>query len=184
MRVRPDERTTRHGIPLTTVARTIIDLATTLSPHALEQVVAEAHRRNLAKRAELQALLDRYPKRAGTAALRRLLNGDRPPAFLRSEAERRLLALIRRARLPAPETNATLGDFEIDFLWREERLVVEVDGGAFHSALPDRRRDQRKDAALVAAGYTVVRIGWHQITEEPEATVALIARVLERRGAA
>ncbi|MGH2987474.1 MAG: DUF559 domain-containing protein [Solirubrobacterales bacterium] len=182
-RIPADERTSRHGIPLTIPARTIVDLAATLDASTLEQVVAEAHRRNMASADDLLAVLARHPRRAGARALRGLLNADRSPGFLRSRAEKRLLVLLRKARLPEPETNAKLGAFEIDYLWRDERLATEVDGGAFHTALPDRRRDQAKDAELLRAGYKILRLGWHQITEEPEATVALIARMLERRAA-
>jgi len=180
-RIRPDERTSRQGIPLTSAARTILDLGATLDRSTLEQVVAEAHRRHMASADDLLAVIARHPRRSGTRVLRELLNADRSPAFVRSRAEGRLLALLRRARLPEPETNAKLGAFEIDLLWRDQRIATEVDGGPFHTALPDRRRDQAKDAELLRAGYKILRLGWHQITEEPEATVALIARMLERR---
>ena len=81
---------------------------------------------------------------------------------------------------PEAEANARQGDLEIDFLWRDRRLAIEVDGASFHTALPDRRRDQVKDAALVRSGHAVLRLGWHQIVDEPEATVALIAQMLAK----
>lgn len=176
----PQERMTRHGMPITTPARTILDLGAALDPPALEQVVAEAHRRGMASADNLHALMGCHPRGAGTRALRALLNADHSSAFLRSRAERRLLDLLRKARLPEPEANARLGDLEIDFLWRDRRLAIEVDGASFHTALPDRRRDQVKDAALVRSGHAVLRLGWHQIVDEPEATVALIAQMLAK----
>jgi very-short-patch-repair endonuclease len=96
----------------------------------------------------------------------------------RSEAERRLLALVRAARLPQPETNVRLGRYEVDMLWRRQRLVVEVDGFAYHGSRRAFERDRRRDADLTQAGYRVVRFTWRQITQEPEAVVARLAALI------
>jgi very-short-patch-repair endonuclease len=96
----------------------------------------------------------------------------------RSEAERRLLELVRAARLPAPATNRRLHGHEVDFVWRPQRLVVEVDGYAFHSSRSAFERDRRRDADLIREGYRVIRLTWRQLTREPEAVVALLARAL------
>ena len=105
------------------------------------------------------------------------------PAFTRSEAERRLLELIRAARLPPPTTNAKVGHHEVDFLWREQRLVVEVDGYAFHSSRSSFERDRRRDRDLQAQGYRILRITWRELANEPEALIAELAVALLRRPA-
>ncbi len=85
----------------------------------------------------------------------------------RSEAERKLLELLRDARLPPPETNARVLGYEVDFLWRAQKLVVEVDGYAFHGHRAAFERDRAKDQVLVAAGYRVIRVTWRQLEREP-----------------
>jgi very-short-patch-repair endonuclease len=100
------------------------------------------------------------------------------PAFTRSEAERRLLELIRDARLPEPDANARVVAYEVDFLWREPKLIVEVDGYAFHSTRAAFERDRRRDGELQAAGYRVLRVTWRQLEDEPEALIAALARTL------
>jgi very-short-patch-repair endonuclease len=100
------------------------------------------------------------------------------PRLTRSEAERRMLRLIRAARLPVPATNARVGRFEVDALWERERLIVEVDGFAFHGSRPAFERDRRRDAELLTLGYRVLRVTWRQLVDEPEAVVALIAAAI------
>jgi very-short-patch-repair endonuclease len=114
--------------------------------------------------------------RRGSRALRAALDGE--PALTRSEAERRLLALIRAARLPRPETNVRVEGYEVDFLWRPQRLIVEVDGFAYHSSRHAFERDRARDAALQAAGYRVVRFTWRQIAYDSHALVAQLSRLL------
>jgi very-short-patch-repair endonuclease len=169
------------GLPVTTAARTLLDLATVLPPYLLERAVAEAQVRGLARRRDLVEQLARNPGRPGTRGLRRLLEVERGPALTRSEAERRMLALIRAAELALPRSNARLGGYEVDFLWPQQRLVVEVDGFRFHSSRASFERDRRRDAALAAAGYTVIRVTWRQIVDAPEAVAARLASALAAR---
>jgi very-short-patch-repair endonuclease len=180
-RLETDETTRCDGIPTTTPARTILDLAADVGARELERAVAQAERRHLASEAKLHALLARYPRRPGSAALRRLLQRSQRPAFTRSEAEERLLSLIRRAGLPSPEVNVQLEDIEVDFLWREQGLVVEVDGFRYHSSQADFERDRRRDAELLARGLRVLRVSAAQILHEPEATVVRIGQALVSR---
>jgi very-short-patch-repair endonuclease len=121
----------------------------------------------------------RYPRHHGVAALREATR--REPARTRSEAERRLLELIRAARLPEPQTNARVGPYEADFLWPEARLVVEVDGYAFHSTRAAFERDRRRDAELQALGQQVMRVTWRQIEDESEALFASLALAYGQR---
>jgi len=177
-----DETSTLKGIPITSPARTLLDLAAALPAAELEQAMAQAERRHLASRARLAALLARYPGRRGTRALRSLLDDPERPALTRSEAERRFLALIRRARLQPPDANVPVGRYEVDFLWRGAGLVVEVDGFAFHSDRAAFEADRMRDAELVGRGLTVIRITWRQIADEPEALLVRLARALDRLG--
>ena len=105
--------------------------------------------------------------------MRAVLAGE--PAFTRSEAEARLLELLRRARLPLPEHNVIVDGHEVDMLWRGHGLVVEVDGYAYHSGRASFEHDRARDAEL---GLRVVRITWRQLNDEPEAVVARLARAL------
>lgn len=152
-----------QGLRLTTPARTLADIGTTLTDQELDRAVEQA----------LVLRLTTHEELAGTTRLKRALQTE--PSLTRSEAERRLLTLIRAARLPQPATNVRVGRHEADLLWRAHRLVVEVDGYAFHGSCHAFERDRRRDADLVAAGYRVLRFTWRQITKEPEAVVARLA---------
>jgi very-short-patch-repair endonuclease len=177
-----EELTTVKQIPVTNVARTILDLAVTRPAVDVEELLAEVFARKLTSRADLDRLLDRHRGRPGVPVLREIL-APGPPGRIRSEAERRLLALVRAAGLPRPRVNARIDGYEVDFLWPDHRLVVEVDGHAFHSNRPQRERDSRRDRDLAVHGYLVLRVTWRQIDREPEALVARIAALLERLSA-
>jgi len=183
MRLDADDVTVRDGIPVTTPGRTLLDLAATLPLRELERAVAEAERANLFDHRDLACLAGRYAGRPGAPKLRRLLARDAPPAFTRWEAEERLLALVRKAQLPAPEMNVRVADHEVDFFWRRERLVVEVDGFAFHATSRNFEQDRLRDARLAAIGVHVVRVTWRQLTREPEATLVRLALTLGRSNA-
>jgi hypothetical protein len=174
---RRDVRTVR-GIPVTTPARTLLDLAAVVTTRELERAVADAQTRRLVRRSDLLALLARVGSRPGVPALRSLLDSEIAPALPRSEAEERFLALIGRAELPTPEVNVRIGGHEVDFLWRHQGLVVEVDGFRFHSSRAAFERDRLRDAQLGAAGLRVLRVTWRQIVDRPEALVARIATAL------
>jgi len=174
----PDEVTTFEGIAVTTPARTLVDLSGCLRPRELEQTLARAERLELVSAEELAALIARRPRRRGIPELRSLLAPNGRPALTRSEAEERLLALVRKAQLPPPETNTRFSGFEVDFLWRAERLVVEVDGFAFHSSANRFEQDRLRDARLAAKGLRVMRVTWRQLEREPVAVAARLAQTL------
>jgi very-short-patch-repair endonuclease len=109
-------------------------------------------------------------------ALRKAIRTD--AAFTRSEAERRAIELVRAARLPTPEANTRVNGYEVDFVWHEQRLIVEVDGYAFHSSRSSFERDRRRDRDLQAHSYRVIRLTWRQLIEEPEAVIAAVATAL------
>ena len=168
----------RRGVPVTAPARTIIDLSMSLQASDLEHVVATALRDGLARERELRSILDRCPTHNGAAELKAVLDLDGGPAFTRSWAERRMVSLCRQARIPVPVTNTRLHGWEVDCLWPEQRLVVEVDGYKFHGDRFAFESDRRKGAALVAAGYRVIRVTYRQLKDEPLAVIGAIALAL------
>ncbi|HEX9109084.1 MAG TPA: DUF559 domain-containing protein [Longimicrobiales bacterium] len=175
-----DEVTLIEGMRVTSPARTLLDLAALGDQHELEQAAARAERLGLATLRDLASLAQRHRHRRGMPAIGALLACGGQLAFTRSEAETRFLALVRKAQLRAPATNVTLRGYEVDFLWRTEKLVVEIDGFAFHSSPAAFERDRRRDADVVAAGFRVLRVTWRQLTGEPEAVLARVAQALIR----
>jgi very-short-patch-repair endonuclease len=181
----PDEVTTIDGIPVTAPARTLLDIAETAPTRDVEQALAKGLRMGIVTRAELHLMMERHPNHRGGPLLRQLLDAEGGPAFTRSEAEKRLLQIMRTARLPRPELNVQVLGHEVDFLWRSARLVAEVDGYAYHGSARSFAEDRRRDAELTAAGYRVIRFTWRDLNKGRLATVVRLAQALVRevRGA-
>jgi very-short-patch-repair endonuclease len=178
----PEDEVTRvQGVPVTTPARTLLDLAATCPPGELELAVARARRNGLIRPGDVEEILRRHPGRRGHRRLAALFTQGDDPAFIRSEAERRFLQLVRAGRLPAPTVNTTLHGLEVDFLWPVQRFVVEVDGRAYHGRDPAFERDRERDGHLTAAGYAVMRVTWRQIVHEPRPLLVRLAQALARR---
>jgi very-short-patch-repair endonuclease len=179
VRMLPEDETTTHDhIPITSPARTLLDLAGSAPAAEVEHAMIETLRRRLAGEAQIAELLARYPRRAGTPLLRRLLERAGNPQLTRSEAERILRELIRSAEIAMPVMNVRVQGYQVDAYWREERVVVEVDGFALHSSHAAFQRDRRRDADLIAAGITVVRVTWHQLTRKPNVVIARLGATL------
>lgn len=176
----PDEVTAIDGIPVTTPARTLLDIAETMTSREVEQALAKALRMQLVTREDVRLMIERHPRHRGAPRLRRLLAMEEGPAFTRSEAEEKLLLIIRHANLPRPELNAVVLGHEVDFLWRQSRVVAEVDGWEFHKSARSFVTDRRRDSELAAAGYRVVRFTWTDVTDAQLSTAARLAQVLTR----
>jgi very-short-patch-repair endonuclease len=111
--------------------------------------------------------------------LRSLIARERRASTItRSELEERFLALVRQAELPEPELNQRLAGYEVDFLWRSQRRVIEVDGYAFHHTRQAMTRDRRKDDDLEAAGYGVTRFTADQVLHDPGDTLERARRAV------
>jgi len=175
-----DEVTKLDGIPITTVARTLLDLAGVAGQRELERVLGQALSLGLVNHADMLSFLARNSRRPGTSRLRALLENEAQPALTRSKAEERFLALIRKAQLPNPSVNVTVAGYRVDIFWRTERFVVEIDGFAFHSSAQKFEGDRRRDAEFAAAGLRVMRVTWRQLVREPEAVIARLAQALAR----
>jgi len=167
---------TRRGIPLTSPARTICDLAATEPTNVVERALNEAHVLGLADDHEIKQAMERASSSHGIRRLRRLL--DQNPTVTRNDAERLMLQLIRGTSLPRPLTNMPLLGYNVDFLWPEQRLVVEFDGFAAHGHPQAFERDRRRDRQLIAAGYRVIHVTWRQLKDEPLGVIADIAQAL------
>lgn len=179
VRLEPPDVLHRDRLRMTSPARTVLDLAAHLERRALGWMIEDAVARSILTTGDVRDVLARHRGRRGAALLRDALNElSGPPAFTRSEAERRLHDLIRHAGLPRPRANVLVGGWSVDAHWPASRLVVEVDGFAHHGGRAAFERDRRKDAALQAAGFRVARLSWRQITGEPLAVAALLARLL------
>jgi very-short-patch-repair endonuclease len=167
-----DEVTIKDGIPVTTPARTLLDLATVLNPNDLDRALDEAETLRLDGP---QALLERYPRARGTATLRtRLLNARRS---LRSPLEAEFLAFIRAHGLPEPETNTLIQGYECDAAWRGAKLIVELDGYATHGTQPAFERDRRRDRKLTAAGWRTARVTKASLTQPHELASELLSSI-------
>lgn len=177
----PDEVAEVHGLTLTSPARTLLDLAPLLDPSDLERAVARALRQEIVDRASLEAVVRRHSGRRGCRRLASLLEAADGPAFTRSQAEAGFLALLRRGDVQRPRVNAVVAGLEVDFLWPEQRVVVEVDGFAFHSRRSRFENDRRRDALLAAEGHVVIRITWRQLQQEPERVLTRLCLALGAR---
>jgi len=170
-----DEHETEEGIPLTSVHRTIFDLAVTEPLDAVIAMIKEAEYRNRYDRLSLPELLDRYPAKRGSRnlrfALRRL--SEEPTGRKRSKLEERFAPFLRRHRLSLPRFNdwIVLGArrFQVDCHWPLLRLIVELDGWEGHSSRSAFEDDRARDRILHAAGFTVIHLTWSQLDSEPEA---------------
>lgn len=130
---------------------------------------------------ELRAVCDRGGTLRGRKVLRGLLASEYAAPPTREELEHRFAELVRDHSLPPPEVNVMLGGYEVDALWREARLVVELDGGEFHATRAARERDYLRDERLKVAGYEVLRLTWRRVTEEPAAVASSLLTLIETR---
>jgi very-short-patch-repair endonuclease len=174
---------TAHGIPVTSPGRTLVDLAAVLPTRDLEEAVARAEQSGLVTPDGLAALVDRHCGLPGIGTLAAVLGLDGGPAFTRSELERRFVDQVRRFGLPAPRFNVRVAGYEVDCWFAAERLVVELDGRAFHRSWRSQKNDRRRDRDLAGQGIQVVRVTWEELEREPDRTMAGVIRALALRGA-
>jgi very-short-patch-repair endonuclease len=164
-----DERSVQAGIPVTTVTRTLLDLATVLQPHELKRAAEQAEALQLTSPLSLDAVVQRHIGHRGAGALRTAL-GPLRPALPRSELERRFLAFIEKAKLPRPDVNRWLdigGELiQADCVWPHARLIAELDSRAWHDTLEAFERDRRRDRRCWAEGWAVIRVTYRALTKE------------------
>ena len=173
------DSTTHLAIPITVPARTLTDLAATLRGRPLEQAVDRAEQLRLVDFADLARRLTAHPTRPGSPSLRAVLSRYTAGSTVtRSEMEERFLALCDDHGLPRPEANTRIEGEEVDFAWRDARLIVEVDGYAYHRSPSAFESDRERDVMLVLAGWQVFRFTWTQISRRPGWVASAVARRL------
>jgi very-short-patch-repair endonuclease/predicted transcriptional regulator of viral defense system len=171
-----------RGHRVTSVARTLLDLGGMVRFSELRRALAEADFRGLLEPAELRSVLKKG--RRGSRALRAALDIHLPQlAKTLSVLEERFLELCEMAGLPVPEANAPVGGMMVDALWREQRLIVELDGAAAHGGWSQVSRDRERELALRRLGFRVVRYTWHQVANQPTDVAVDLRRELLRREA-
>lgn len=180
-----DDLTTRDGIPVTTLPRTVVDLAAILSQDRLASLLSEAERRRLLDVRALEAAIARTRTRTGGshARLRAVLtdHAAHDVSHDRSVLERRFLTLTADRGLPRPRLNHWVEGVEVDAVWSRERVAVELDSWTWHRHRQAFQRDREKGNALTAAGWTVLRFTYRDVTDRPEAVAAQLRRVLSGR---
>jgi very-short-patch-repair endonuclease len=184
IRLPDDEMTTHDGIPVTTPPRTIFDLAATESVDVVENLLRQAEYRRLYDALSLRDLVERYPGRRGVRKVRACLARleELPSGRVRSPLEERFLPFLRRHRLPRPRLNDWIvaGErrFQVDCHWAGTGQIVELDGWEGHGTRSAFRDDRTRDRVLRVAGYSVTRIAWAQLDDEPEALAADLRALL------
>ena len=177
-----EDVTVVRGIPVTSVARTLVDLAPMLTAAQLQSVVGEADRRGLLDLAAVEAAMRRTKGRHGqghrrlTAALTTHRNAG--ATLTRSVLEERFLDLVMTAGLPRPSLNVRIEGYEVDALWRDQGVVVELDGWAHHRGREAAARDREKTNALQVAGFVVLRFLHGDIARRPREVAAAVRKAL------
>lgn len=177
-RIHKEDRAMRDAIPVTSVARTLFDLAEVVDEHRLERAFEEADRLGLLQMRALERVCARGNGRRALAPIRRLVSAAYLPPSTRSPLEDRFVAFCREHNLPPPATNTSVLGFEVDALWPDARLIVELDGFAYHGHRAAFERDRARDAALQAAGYKVIRLTHRRLDENSHAVATQLRRLL------
>lgn len=181
----PVDRATRDGIPVTSLARTILDLAGASRPQTVARHIERADELKIFDVREMRELLDRSNGHRGVGKVRAALDSYRPEAaFTRSGLERRFLELVRDAGLPEPAMNSFVAGHEIDAYWEAERFGVELDVYATHGSRLSFEEDRVRDDELLLAGVETTRVTGRRLDREPGAVVAAVRRHLRRRASA
>jgi len=164
-----------RGFKITSIARTICDLAATESARDTEQAFQEALYREVVTDRDLARVLEREPHRRGAPIIRSLIDN---PSLTRSERERRILRLIDAAQLPKPLTNVNVHGYKVDMYWPSHGLIVEFDGWGAHGHRLAFENNRKRDQVHIANGIRVMRVTDRQLTGEPIAVTARIAMAL------
>jgi len=171
------ERAMHRGLSVTSVPRTLLDLAAIVTPRQLRRALAEADHHGWLDQAAVEAVLRNG--RTGSRALRTALDLHIPQlARTLSVLEERFLEICESAGLFLPEVNAKVGLMRVDALWRDRKLVVKLDGGPAHRGVAAMKRDRERELALRSKGFQVVRYTWDQVVKRPDAVIADLRRLL------
>jgi len=174
------DRTLVEGVPVTSVARTFLDLAWELTGDQLARALARAEDLELLDLDELHRVIERNRGHHGAKRLRYALSIYEPPAFTRSEFERRFVAHLVRSGLPRPATGWNEIGHELDVYWPELRFGVELDAYETHGTRDAFERDHDRDLDFALAGIETIRISERQFRREPDHLAVRVATLLDR----
>ena len=180
----PREIRTHGGVPCTTPARVIVDVAGSADERRLRGTIEQAAVKGMLDLPAIDAVLDGPPRRGARRLLRVLEPWRRYSrrTKVRSRFEGKLMPLLTEYALPIPDVNKTLRiggeNFELDFAWPQQRFAIETDGGQFHDNPEAARRDSHRNRVLAAAGWRLWRLRWDDLKHRPDATVTDLARRL------
>ncbi|MGH2842730.1 MAG: DUF559 domain-containing protein [Solirubrobacteraceae bacterium] len=178
------ELTSRNGLTLSTVPRLLVELCDRETETELERLITAAVRRQILNHGALEQALQRHGGRPGIAKLGRAYAAYRPRPRRNSELERAFDRLLEvHPEIPEPLRNVWLGEWELDCYWPAQRLVLELDGRPYHSAVKDMERDRLRDAQLLARGIATLRITDRRYNDDPDGALADLLAALELRAA-
>jgi len=178
----PDgDRTEHEGVPITAISRTLLDLAEVDTRTRLARALDTAERRNLFDLREMRLLLERSPGRRGQRPLRDLLSNYELVQITRSELEAEFLVFLKDENLPRPESNASVGPYEVDMLWRTQRVIVELDTWDYHGTLQSFESDRERDTELQLLGYVVLRVTARRLKRDRARLASQLRRLLVLR---
>jgi very-short-patch-repair endonuclease len=180
--VDPRELREHKGLWASSPARAVLEVAA-VAPGELVDLMDEGLARRRLNRRDLEAVLARNRPCRGAARLAALLGDESAMTITRSDAEKAFLRLIRDARLPVPETNIPFGPYVPDFMWRRERLIVELDSPTFHGGPGAFQNDREKDLFFRDAGFDAMRLTREHVVREPAMVLVRVARALALRSA-
>jgi very-short-patch-repair endonuclease len=174
-----DEVTTHHGIPVTTVPRTLFDLSAVVQRDELRGAFRQAEQLRLTDPLGVGPLIERYPRKPGIPILKAVFKeAQRGLGIVKSEFEERFQAFLLNTAFPSPKTNVKIEGLEVDCAWPEQRLIVELDGRATHDTHQAFEDDRARDRRLEAAGWRVIRVTWRQLHDTPDELEADLRRLL------
>lgn len=178
----PRDRTIRDGIPVTTVPRTLLDLAALGRPRLLRRATNQADRLGWLNPRSIGDICERHRGRKGMAAFRQATAQLTPQTRrTRSDLEIAFVALCRRFRLPEPVMNAKVQGYEVDAYFPKAKLIVELDGYEYHRTAIEFDSDRRRDAALKLTDHEVLRVSDEWLAADPAGVAETVRRLIERQ---
>lgn len=178
-----EDRRLEAGIPVTSVPRTLLDLAALVDSDWLQRILERSEELRLFDLHPVESVIERNEGHRGSGRLRRAIASYKPPAFTRSDAETALLAVIRRAGLPRPATGYNAEGHELDFYWPDLRFAVELDLFETHGTREAFERDRQRDEDLALAGIQTIRVTGRRLEREPRQLAERLSELLALRRA-
>jgi hypothetical protein len=176
----PDDADVHDGIPCTSVARMLLEVAEAAPARQLEKVFEATERERVLDMRRVREAMERSCGHRGHKPLVSLTEQfDEPPPTIRSRLERRFLRLCDGAGLPRPAVNVSVLGHEVDMLWADAKVIVELDSWSFHGTRQAFERDRQRDIDLQLNGYKILRFTWRRLRTEPHLLIAAVERAMK-----